>query len=272
MKAYNDQKRSLARMSVCFVCLWITLCSLLIFTACDKQNRENTVKFYLTDAPSLQGYKAVFIDIQEVSYSLDGVGWMQLPITPGIYNLMELTNGNDTLLSKVVLNEGEHIQQMRLKLGPENKLVLSDNTIVDLDTPSGQTSGIKVNIHDSASVYSSYSVVIDFNAEKSIVRKGNSGGYLLKPVIRGFIRENTSLLFGNLLPLRVPFYVSSIHGADTMTCVSDTSRNNLFVLQGLYTGTWKVMFKDQSGNPLNSINVDIVGGFNKDLGVIDLSH
>jgi len=267
-----DQKRSFVWMTACFVCVWLTVSSLLMFTACDNQEQKSTVKFYLTDAPSLKGYKAVYIDIREISYSLDGVGWTMLPITPGVYNLMELTNGNDTLLSNVVLNEGECIQQVRLKFGSDNSLMLSDNTIVALDTPSGQTSGIKINIQDSAVAYSSYSVVIDFNAEKSIVRKGNSGGYLLKPVIHGFIRENTSMLFGNLWPPKVPFNVSSIHGSDTMTCVSDTSKNNLFVLQGLYSGKWQVVFKNGAGSTLKTMDVDIFGGVNKNMGVIDLSN
>ena len=273
MKVNNDHKRSLYDMTVWVTGIIILVISMWMLSSCTtNEDRNPQVSFYLTDAPTLHGYKAVYVDIQEISYNVVGVGWRQLPLAPGVYNLMKLTNGNDTLLSKVVLNDGEYIEQVRLKLGSNNSLMLADSSIVALDTPSGMTSGIKINIHDSAVVYSSYSVVIDFNAEKSIVRKGNSGGYLLKPVINGFIRENTSMLSGNLLPAKIPFKVSSILGTDTMTCLSDTSRNNLFVLQGLYSGTWKVEFRSEAGSLLKAVNVDIVGGFNKNLGVINLSE
>lgn len=272
MKVNSDQKRSLSRVALWLIGILVSFVSMWMFTSCNNEDHNPQVSFYLTDAPALQGYKAVYIDIQEISYNVAGAGWRQLPLAPGIYNLMELTNGNDTLLSRVVLNDGEYIEQVRLKLGSDNAVMLADSTIVALDTPSALTSGLKINIHDSAVVYSSYSVVIDFNAEKSVVRKGNSGGYSLKPVIRGFIRENTSLLSGNILPAKVPFKVSSILGTDTMTCVSDTSRNNLFVLQGLYSGNWKVEFRSEAGSLLKSLNVDIVGGFNKNIGVIDLSN
>ena len=152
----------------------------------DAKSGPSKVSFYLTDAPSLQGYQAVNIDVQEIKYRINDSTEVDLPITPAIYNLLDLRNGKDTLLSKIILNEGEHISQVRLVLGDNNSVVLKDGTIKSIDTPSAQTSGLKVNIQENIITSSGYSVMIDFDAEKSIVRKGN-GGYSLKPVLEQFL-------------------------------------------------------------------------------------
>ncbi|MEZ7914325.1 DUF4382 domain-containing protein, partial [Macellibacteroides fermentans] len=64
----------------------------------NSANKQTEVKFYLTDAPTSENYKAVNIDIKEVRYSIDGETWENLPITEATYNLLDFTNGKDTLL------------------------------------------------------------------------------------------------------------------------------------------------------------------------------
>jgi hypothetical protein len=54
---------------------------------------------------------------------------------------------------------------------------------VALTTPSGQQSGVKMNIDIDIAANQLADFVIDFNACKSIVRAGASGKYLLKPVV-----------------------------------------------------------------------------------------
>jgi len=233
----------------------------------DSATGTSKVSFYLTDAPSLQGYKAVKIDVQQIKYTINDSVEVNLPITPRVYNLMDLTNGTDTLLSNIVLNEGEHVSQVRLVLGDNNSVVLSDGTEVNIKAPSAQTSGLKVNIQESVVTTSGYAVMIDFDAERSIVRKGN-GNYSLKPVIRGYVVENTASISGHILPDSIPFKVFTIVGTDTITTVSDTARNNFFMLHGLKSGTYTVEFQSATLN--KTISVDLLGGFDKDLGNVEI--
>ena len=114
--------------------------------------------------------------------------------------------------------------------------------------------------------------MIDFDASKSIVKKGN-GGYSLKPVIRAYVVENTAAVYGNILPAKVPYHVFTVAGQDTISAISDTTLNNYFMLHGLKTGTYKVEFQSlDSDIVLFSTNVDVFGGTNKDLGIINLAQ
>ena len=75
----------------------------------------------------------------------DVSGWDTVKnINAGIYNLLDFTNGLDTLLGSTVLPAGK-ISQMRLVLGSRNTVNI-DGTISDLKTPSAQQSGLKFKI------------------------------------------------------------------------------------------------------------------------------
>ena len=105
-----------------------------------------------------------------------------------------------------------------------------------------------------------------------VIKKGN-GGYSLKPVIRAYVVENTAAVYGNILPAKVPYHVFTVAGQDTISAISDTTLNNYFMLHGLKTGTYKVEFQSlDSDIVLFSTNVDVFGGTNKDLGIINLAQ
>ena len=57
---------------------------------------------------------------------------------------------------------------------------------IALKTPSGQESGLKVQVHQEVTGGILYRLTLDFDAGRSIVKAGNSGKYLLKPVLRIF--------------------------------------------------------------------------------------
>jgi hypothetical protein len=81
---------------------------------------------------------------------------------------------------------GTVISSIRLVLKPnDNHGVKTDNSRCEMQTPSAQQSGIKIHLSQPFSIDAnySYSMVMDFDAEKSVVVKGN-GGCLLKPVLK----------------------------------------------------------------------------------------
>lgn len=152
---------------------------------CNKEKSTGTGKLsvHLTDAPAV--YEKVLVDVQglqiHVSETDEEGGWQELTLkSTGQIDLLTLTEGNSIWLTEEELPAG-NIAQMRLILGPNNQIVVDGETL-DLDTPSAQQSGLKFNIHANIEEGKTYKLYIDFDAEKSIVSKGN-GTYSLKPVI-----------------------------------------------------------------------------------------
>src|SRR5215217_548997 len=105
-------------------------------------NARASMKVMLTDDPA--DYDQVNIDVQSVEIHTDSGGWMTLNSFSGMYDLLDLTDGIDTLIANDSLPVG-HISQVRLNLGPNNTIMV-DGVIHPLEVPSGNTSGLKINI------------------------------------------------------------------------------------------------------------------------------
>ncbi len=164
------------------------LCAgLFAFAACsDDDNGSAEVPssptrlvVYMHDQPAQ--YQQVNIDLQSVEFKGSGGDNMVLDGNyAGIYNLLDLQNGLDTLIADTVVNYGA-LTQIRLILGPNNT-VMVDNVLHPLQTPSAEQSGLKINVQSALSGLDSLVLNIDFDAHESVVETGN-GGYILKPVL-----------------------------------------------------------------------------------------
>ncbi|HZK63329.1 MAG TPA: DUF4382 domain-containing protein [Puia sp.] len=82
---------------------------------------------------------------------------------PGLYNLFDLTNGKDTLLADATIPSGT-ISQIRLILGDNNYIVTDNGEKISLKTPSGQESGLKVQVHQEVTGGILYRLTLDFDA------------------------------------------------------------------------------------------------------------
>lgn len=225
--------------------------ALLAFASCTKQNASSgsttptPLNIYLTDAPG--DYKAVWVDIQKIyvnassdTSSSDTSGWVEAPVLrPGLYNLLDLRNGVDTVLAGVTLPAG-HISQIRLVLGTDNSLVLNDGTTVPLTTPSGQQSGIKLNVDATLTPGIAYALELDFDAGRSVVKAGNSGNYLLKPVIRTFPKAASGAMDGVVLPDSAHASVWAMAGTDTLSAIPDSM--GYYKIWGAPSGTYTLIF------------------------------
>ncbi|MEO6032346.1 MAG: DUF4382 domain-containing protein [Burkholderiaceae bacterium] len=154
-----------------------------------------TLHVALTDAPSC-GYDAVHITVEKVrvhqsSGAGDGdAGWSEVVLSPPRrVDLLTLTNGVLEDLGQTTLPAGKYTQ-MRLVLAANGPIDALANSVtptggaeVALTTPSAQQSGLKLNVDIDVAPDQTADVVLDFDACKSVVRRGNSGQYNLKPVI-----------------------------------------------------------------------------------------
>ena len=167
--------------------LMLFIIASLLFVGCSDDDSDNngtgTIRVGLTDAPG--DYEAVLIDLQGLRINLstdttEGV-WQELSLdTMGQIDLLMFTDGNSIQLTEEEIPAG-YLSQMRMILGDNNEIVVDGDTL-DLQTPSAQQSGLKFNVKADIVEGNTFSMLIDFDAEKSIVEKGN-GDYLLKPVI-----------------------------------------------------------------------------------------
>jgi len=153
-----------------------------------------TLRVSLTDAPAC-GYESVNVTVTKVrvhqsAAADDGqAGWSEIVVEPPRkLDLLTLSNGVLYELGQVALPSGKY-QQLRLVLA-DNAISPLANTVVPtggaetpLDTPSAQQSGIKLQANVDVPAGETVDVVLDFDACRSVVRRGNSGHHGLKPVI-----------------------------------------------------------------------------------------
>ena len=162
--------------------LIISATMLLAITSCQKDNKSDSthLKIRITDNPYQAS--AVNVDIKEVNVKLnnDSSGWTQLETHAGIYNLLDLQNGIDTLLAQGVVPTGT-LKEVRLVLGSENSIKIGDD-VYPLTIPSGAESGLKIKLNKTLNA-SLDSLLIDFDAALSILQEG-TGDYKLKPVLK----------------------------------------------------------------------------------------
>lgn len=149
----------------------------------------------ITDAPAC-GFDAVNVTVSKFRVNKNAgasetdAGWSEIVLSPARkINLLNLTNGVVEALGTTLLEAGSYTQ-MRLVLDPNtgnglaNSIVRTGTTTeVSLDTPSAVQSGIKLNANFDVLAGQRTDVVLDFDACKSVLTKGN-GKYALKPVIK----------------------------------------------------------------------------------------
>jgi hypothetical protein len=245
--------------------IFIAMVSVLL-VSCASNDQKATTKFEvrLTDSPG--DYQEVNIDIQDVQVNPETgeTGWQSLNVKKGIYNLLNLTNGLDTLLGSALLPTG-HLSQVRLVLGTHNTLKMNDQ-IIALTTPSAQQSGLKLLVNAELKAGITYTLLLDFDAAKSIVSTGNNT-FKLKPVIRAIPLALTGAIKGLVVPVLSTPAVYAIMGTDTLATSYADSVYGKFLLQGLPAGIYSISFAPKSGYlPLTKDNVTVSVGIITDLG------
>ncbi|HET9823439.1 MAG TPA: DUF4382 domain-containing protein, partial [Burkholderiaceae bacterium] len=161
-----------------------------------------TMRLSLTDAPAC-GYKNVYVTVAGVRVHKSGTatendaGWVDIgnASLPKRVDLLTLTNGALMPLGQAQLEAGTYTQ-MRLLLSSTAPAgspagTLANSIVPDkvgavevpLTVPSGLQTGLKMNVNLTVNPDTVADFAIDFDACKSFVKAGNSGQYLLKPVL-----------------------------------------------------------------------------------------
>lgn len=249
----------------------------LLVAACggggDDSAATGTLRTAMTDAPSC-GYDNVFVTVDRIrvnnsaSADANGEGWSEIVLDqPRQIDLLDLQNGVIEELGEVTLPVGR-VQQVRFVLvdnatadpadidfDPDadptrapNHVVFSAGGFEDLKTPSGQQSGVKINVGIDVAEGQVADLLIDFDACKSVVEAGSSGNYLLKPVLTAIPRLSSGVR-GSVADALVPEGISislqqdgEVVRATAPIESTDLAENGNFILAQVEPGTYDLVF------------------------------
>jgi hypothetical protein len=220
------------------------LIAIVLFSSCSKSSKSNEahLQVRLVDNPPV-GVKEVWVDIQQAEVIVnDGAPVLLGGFNPGVYNLLELTNGKDTLLADALIPAGK-ISQIRLILGDNNYIVTTTGEKIGLKTPSAQQSGLKVQIQQDVTGGILYRLTLDFDVARSIVQAGNSGNIILKPVLRilSFVPSGGDIR-GVVAPGAVLTTVIAIKGTDTIATTFTNPPLGNYLIKDVPAGSYSLSY------------------------------
>ena len=249
----------------------------LIVASCQKQAATNSapttgarqLSVYLTDDPCQ--YDSVFIDIRYVEVKIDTSTqhmnddqygdndndsdddhqhhdqygkWDTLTIRPGVYNILRLRNGIDTLLATGNIHAGK-IRKIRLTLGTNNSLIKA-GVSYPLNLLPGTNNYVYLKIHkeDEDEVATAQSAMwIDFNVCESIRLVG--GQYYLKPVLKAFSMQQFGKIEGKVFPKEALPFVKAFNATDSASALPENDGE--YKIRGLREGIYSIKFTGSNG-------------------------
>ena len=262
----------------------ITMMALMLMVNCDNADSNKSVtariQLKLVDEPG--DYEQVNIEIIDIQYrsTEEDESWQSFTPESGYplnVDITELIAGNSLLLTDEVVPVGL-LKQVRLVLSDNNTLKIEgEDDLIPLDTPSAQQSGLKLNLDKELEAGFVYSFILDWNVQKSIVKAGNSGKYILKPVIKVNAEVNSGSISGKVVEIiediETPIANQLIEVYTTEgDLIKDTltNENGDFVIQGLEAGGYIIKIMKESYIAYESLEVNVEVGNVESVGTIIL--
>lgn len=245
-------------------------------TACNKSNSIDTsvpagqehLSLYLTDGPGL--FDKVLIDIRSVKVLIDtskdtrrhdnedwdrrcendqkkdsSFIWTNLNIRAGVYDILSLRNGVDTLLAAVGITKGS-IRVIKIELGTNNSVV-KDSITYPVFLPPNAPNYIVIKLKgDECHEYlpGKKQLWLDFDITRSIIQESNNKFYL-RPVIHFFTVNTTGGIIGKVTPKEGYPVVTVYNEKDTAYAIPN--KDGYFKIRGLKNGTYSVLINASNG-------------------------
>lgn len=253
----------------------------VILSACNKSSSiesplgSQSVSLYLTDAPGV--FDKVLIDIKSVKVLVDTskdtrkndtcnwerIGskpsssdsllvWQDLGVTAGIYDILQLRNGVDTLLAARTILNGA-IRLIKIEIGNNNSLI-KDSVSYPLLWPTNHPNYILIKLkgHElDEYLPRKVRLWLDFDISRSIIQERNNQFYL-KPFIKFFTVKSTASLSGKIVPKDAQAVVTVFNSTDTAYALPN--HDGHFKLRGLKEGTYRVFINASNGYADTTIN------------------
>lgn len=253
----------------------------LIVAGCDDSSTGSepatgTMEVELHDAPA--DYEAVNVNIERVmvNNAETDTGWVEINSPQQTYDLLKLTNGATAPLGSKQLPAGRY-DQIRLIVSENGNSVTIDGTEYDLFVPSGAQTGVKLNIDAEIEEDITYTLLLDFDAARSVVKRGNnqSGAeYLLQPVISASSQAESGNIAGSVSPSDAEPFIYAISNTDTLSSTKADTSDGTFKLIGLEEGNYDISVDPTNENyqPADTSGISVSVGETNDLGTIELQQ
>lgn len=154
----------------------------------DTSKLTSNFSLHITDAPTAD-FKAVNISVSGIEiHSNNDDQWIQIPTSEEPFDLLKLNGdeGLSNLIGDLELEKDVIYDRIRL-LVKDAQLVLNDDSTVKLKVPSSKLTmkGFELNLTEGEKT----ALVVDFNAEKSIVTTGSNNA---NENAKGFVAGNSN--------------------------------------------------------------------------------
>ena len=209
----------------------------ILLNSCSTDSTDSGMYVYnvrMTDAPG--PYEEVNIDLQAIEIIGSDGQTLFLNTTAGIYNLLDLSNGISTAIASSELVNVK-ASQIRLLLGTNNTIKLN-GVSYPLDTPGVDQTGLKINVNQTVSDNIDNLILIDFDANNSVVETG-AGTYKLKPVLRSVASNAAGNIRGTITPIGSLAVVRATSSSNVVHC-SSVNTLGQFQISGLPAGVYSV--------------------------------
>ncbi|MFU8812150.1 MAG: DUF4382 domain-containing protein [Balneolaceae bacterium] len=259
---------------------WISIIAifgLVLFTGCSTSSDSGTgtMQVLLHDAPADFDEVNVFIERVEANNTTGDEGWVTIGEPNELFNLLELTNGVFEEIGLAELEVGTY-RQIRLVVSRDQNSVVVDGTEHSMFVPSGAQTGIKLNVNAEIREGIVYTLLLDFDAQRSVVKTGQSSnpGYQLQPVIRATNQAITGNIGGTVEPIEARAVLYAIANGDTLSTTIADETTGQFLLVGLTEGSYTVSAeaREEGFEAFMTDGVDVTIGETTDLGVITLGE
>ena len=251
----------------------------VVFYACKKDSSTSTgpganqqrLNVYFTDDPGY--FDNVFLDIRSVQVLVDTCGgsddqdwgndynrchwgedkkekddscqvWDSLAVSPGVYDILSLRNGGDTLLGNGVVPAGK-VKKIVITLG-DNNYVVKDSVQYPLKAENGQVRLVISIRQKEWEEYQSgnYRLWLDFDVDRSVIQSRN-GSFLLRPVIHVYAVSQTGTISGKVIPHEAYPVITLFN--DTDTAYALPFNEGSYKIRGLNTGTYSLFVNASNG-------------------------
>lgn len=282
-----------------FLGIMLVLASALVITSCQKSESaqapagKQNLSLYLTDGPGF--FDQVFIEIKSVQVLVDttkdtrkndtcnwdrmgatignkkdsGLVWTDLNIKAGVYDILNLRNGVDTLLATTQIATGA-VRLIRIEIGTQNSVV-KDSVTYPLKWPAGLPNYILIKLkgHETEEFLpGQIRLWLDFDVSRSVVVLNNNLFYL-KPVFHFFVEKRTASVSGKVKPQDAKAVLTLFNNTDTAYALPN--KNGEFKMRGLKDGVYSLFINGSNGYSDTTINnIKVTTPKNTNIGVIEL--
>lgn len=283
--------------------LILVLLFVFVYTSCRKESSgsnaipqgQQRISIRLSDNPV--SFDAVNVDIQSVIVQVipdsclnryhddddhDGnddhdhdraprcAVWDTLSINPGVYNLLNLSNGTDTILANGLTVQGK-ITKIRLVLGDNNSVVIDSVSYPLTLWNNDHTVTLALRGEDVDQISANdLQFWLDFDAARSIVRV-HDNHFVLKAFLRVWLPAHGGTIKGFVVPDSAHSVVAAVFNGDTLVAFP-RHHDGFFKIRGITSNSADVFINATANNFQDTTitGVQLQAGHETDLGTIHL--